>query len=198
MSNHSYFGLTRRQQKGPLRATTKTRHGSGPPSDIDRYADETDVKVNEPLPVSLGLTARSSDCFFWAPRPCTARARNCDTVRDAFSASRDALRRRFGGDTGVYYDRGRGGARRSARRSPGRHRFRKGCRIFSWWGCRPGRSRKPANGCARRSRTAGWCIRCAASRVNLAPAELPKQGPSYDLPLACPSSSPHDHRRGWR
>ena len=46
------------------------------------------------------------------------------------------------------------------------------------------RSRRLASGCARRSRNSGLVFPLRRITVNLAPAELRKTGPSYDLPLA--------------
>ena len=43
---------------------------------------------------------------------------------------------------------------------------------------------KAASGCGRRCGRSGWRCRRSASRVNLSPADLAKEGSHYDLPIA--------------
>ena len=61
---------------------------------------------------------------------------------------------------------------------------RQGLPSSSWSACRTRPCRRRASGCGRPSGTAACSSRRARITVNLAPAEMRKSGPSYDLPIA--------------
>ena len=56
--------------------------------------------------------------------------------------------------------------------------------VQSWWAWPTRRWAKAASGCARRWRPSGLGLPWKRITVNLAPADLPKEGSHYDLPIA--------------
>src|SRR5262249_9126046 len=65
-----------------------------------------------------------------------------------------------------------------------RFRSRRDCRRSTSWACPTRPSPRRASACARRWSPRGWRCRPGASPSNLAPADLPKEGSHYDLPIA--------------
>jgi magnesium chelatase family protein len=65
-----------------------------------------------------------------------------------------------------------------------RFRSRRGCPRSTSLACRIKPSPRRANACALRWSPRVWRCQPAAITVNLAPADLPKEGSHYDLPIA--------------
>ena len=93
-----------------------------------------------------------------------------------------------------------------ARRSPG-PAVRRACRPSSSSACPTRRSPKAASGCARRLSAIGLALPPKRITVNLSPADLPKEGSHYDLPIAlgllaaigaADAETLADYRRGRR
>ena len=59
-----------------------------------------------------------------------------------------------------------------------------GCLRFTSSGCRTRRCRSRRSGCGRPSATPAAASRISRITVNLAPADVRKEGPAYDLPIA--------------
>ena len=83
-----------------------------------------------------------------------------------------------------------------------RCRSRRECRPSPSSGCRTRRCRRRASGCAPRMIASGLALPARRITVNLAPADLPKEGSHYDLPIALGlmaaiGAIPHDALSGF-